>query len=98
MSNAVTFDLEDGNSFAVELTNDVSSISIQNPPSDGVYGQFSVVLYQDATGGRTVTGWPVGVEWPGGTAPVMSSGKDKIVLSTFDGGATWQGNFGQDYS
>lgn len=60
---------------------------------------FTLVLRQDATGSRTVT-WPGSVKWPGGAAPVISSGASKVDVYSFmtvDGGTTWLGAVsGQD--
>lgn len=61
---------------------------------------FYVRLTQDATGGRTVT-WPAVVKWPGGVAPIMSSGAGKADLYFFIGNtaaAVWFGAvIGQNY-
>ena len=101
-SGAVTFDLTTGNSFDVSLTENITSITISNPPATGTKGIFEVTFVQDATGSRTVTGWPASVEWPSGTAPTITTtattGTDDVTLRTHDGGTTWRGNFSQDYS
>jgi hypothetical protein len=60
-------------------------------------GTFTLLVYQDATGGRTVT-WPAAVIWAGGVAPSLSPGasaKDKLVF-VYDGTnywGTWAGSF-----
>ena len=100
-SGAVTFDCETGNSFDITLTEDVTSITLSNPPASGNYGEIVIEFVQDGTGGRTVSGWPASVKWPGGTAPTITSDAnavDKVVLSTRDGGTTWLGDYSQDYS
>jgi hypothetical protein len=49
-------------------------------------GQYSLILKQDGTGGRTVT-WPATVKWPGGTAPTLTATANAIdvVGLVFDG-------------
>jgi len=99
-TNTITYDLTLGNSFDVSLTANITTTTISNPPASGTYGEIIIRLKQDATGSRTVV-WPASVKWPGGTAPVITAAAnsvDRVVLSTIDGGTTWDGNFSQDYS
>lgn len=101
-AGAITFDCANGNSFNVSLTANITSITLSNPPATGSYGEIVIEFKQDATGSRTVTGWPASVKWPGGTAPTItttaSTGVDFITLRTRDGGTTWYGDYSQDYS
>lgn len=99
-SGTLTLDCENGNSFAVTLTENVTTVTLSNPPASGNHGQISILFTQDGTGGWTVT-WPASVLWPGGTAPTISaaaSAVDRVSLATVDGGTTWYGTFSQDYS
>jgi len=61
-------------------------------PTAGFGKSFTLVLVQDATGGRTVT-WPAGTKWAGGTAPTLSSGASKIDWLAFacSDGSNWVG-------
>lgn len=99
-SNAVTFDIENGNSFQHTLTEN-TTVTLSNPADSGKFCEIIVKFIQDSTGSWTVT-WPASVKWPGGTAPVitttLSTGVDIISLKTWDGGTTWYGDFSQDYS
>lgn len=66
-----------------------------------VAGQsFMLIQRQDGTGGRTVT-WPASVDWPGATAPTLTSTAnrvDKFVFTAIDG-SNWLGsNAGQNYT
>jgi hypothetical protein len=66
-----------------------------------VAGQsFILIQRQDGTGGRTVT-WPATVDWPGATAPTLTSTAnrvDKFVFTAIDG-SNWLGsNAGQNYT
>jgi hypothetical protein len=60
---------------------------------------FILLLKQDGTGGRTVT-WPASVEWPGATAPTITSTAskmDKFVFTAAD--SNWYGSVaGQNYT
>jgi hypothetical protein len=60
---------------------------------------FILLLKQDGTGGRTVT-WPASVEWPGATAPTITSTAskmDKLVFTAAD--SNWYGSVaGQSYT
>jgi hypothetical protein len=54
---------------------------------------ISLIIIQDATGGRTVT-WPSGTKWPNGTPPTLTTTANAIsivTLMTYDGGTTWLG-------
>ena len=81
------------------LSEDVTTVTLSNPPATGKYGQIRIQFVQDTTA-RAVT-WPASVKWPGGTAPTISTGSgaiDVVILETDDGGTTWLGNFQQAYS
>jgi hypothetical protein len=57
-----------------------------------------MVVQQDGTGGRTISGWPAYVQWLGGSAPVISGAAwaaDLVTLLSFDAGANAMGSFGQ---
>jgi hypothetical protein len=56
-----------------------------------IEGPFVSRFTIEITGGSTgVTWWP-GVKWPGGTAPVLSSGVDIVEFITDNGGASTVG-------
>ena len=103
-SGTLTIDCTLGNSFYHELTADVTTLTLQNAPDTGNYGEVTLFLQQDGTGAHTVAAsvWnSAAVKWPGGTDPTISPGAsaiDIITLSTIDGGTTWYGNFSQAYS
>ena len=40
------------------------------------------VVQDDTTGSRTVT-WDADIEWPGGTAPTLSTGVDDVDVFSF---------------
>jgi hypothetical protein len=100
-TNAITFDIANGAAFETTLTENITSITISNPPTTGNHAIVTIKFIQDATGSWTVSGWPASAKWPGGTAPTitttLSTGTDIIILETWDAGTTWYGRFFQDY-
>ena len=94
-TSTVTFSLIFGNSFVTTLTENVT-VTISNPPASGAYGECHIKIIQDGSAGAYTVTWPASVLWPGGTAPVISTGNDavdSVSLWTIDGGTTWYGNF-----
>jgi hypothetical protein len=100
-SGALTLDLESGNVFEVVLTQNVTSLVLANAPAAGRAGTCTLILRQDATGGRTFV-WPASTNWAGGAPPAVTSAAhavDIYSLVTRDGGVTWYGfPGGQDFS
>ena len=97
----MALDWENGNAFQVTLTENITTVTLSNPPASGTLGEIIIKFVQDGTGSWTVT-WPSSVKWPGGTAPVITAtattGTDCVALKTWDGGTTYFGDFTQDYS
>lgn len=90
-SGTLTLDLETGNVFEVTLTENVTTLTLSNPPASGKAGSLTLILKQDGTGGRTFA-WPAAVKSAGGTDPTISSAANAIdiyTLLTTDGGTTW---------
>jgi hypothetical protein len=100
-AGALTLDLATGSLFDVVLTDHVTSLSLTHPPAAGQAAAMTLILRQDATGGRTVT-WPATIKWPGGAPPAVTSFADAVDVLSFvtrDAGATWYGfPGGQDFS
>lgn len=100
-SAVAVYDLETGNSFTTTLTEDITTVTLSNPPASGTMGEIIIKFIQDGTGSWTVT-WPASVQWQGGTGPTITTtattGTDLVTLKTFDGGTIWYGDYGQDYS
>lgn len=100
-AGVIDFDLEVSNAFEVTLDESITTITLSNPPATGKYGELTIKFIQDATGSWTVA-WPASVQWPNGTAPVitpaLTTGTDLIHLQTWDAGTTWYGTFAQDFS
>ena len=86
-------DLDTASVFEVVLTANVTSLVFANPPTTGRAGSATLILRQDATGGRTVT-WPTSILWAGGTAPLVTSAANAVDIYGFitrNGGTTWYG-------
>jgi hypothetical protein len=92
-SGAITLDLQNGNVFQTTLTENITSLTIDNPPASGKAGSFTWIVKQDGTGSRTIA-WPAAVKWAGGSAPTLSTAADAVDVLTFlttDAGTTWYG-------
>lgn len=99
-TNAVSLDLSTGNSFYHLLTEN-TTITPSNPPASGTFGQFTIIIQQDAGGGAYTVAWAASVNWAGGSAPTISTGNsaiDIVTALTIDGGTTWYANFAQAYA
>jgi len=99
LTNTLTLDIENGNSFEVSLTENITSITISNPTASGEFCEVIVKFTQDSTGSRTVTGWPT-TKWPEGIEPVVTTtattGVTIVALKTWNGGTTWYGDYSLD--
>lgn len=96
---STTIDCSLGNIFTVTMSASITTLAFSNVPASGRVYNMTLILKQDATGGRSIT-WPAAVKWPGGTAPSLSlANKTDIVnLFTTDGGTTWYGTVvGQNF-
>jgi len=95
-SGTLVLDLENGNVFEVTLTENVTTLTLSNPPVSGDAGALTLILSQDGAGSRTFA-WPASTQWAGGVAPTVSpaaNAKDIYTLITTDAGTTWYGMIG----
>jgi hypothetical protein len=84
--SALDLDLSTSN-FFTKTINANSTFTVSNTPAGRA---FSFTLELTHTSG-TIT-WFSGVEWPGGTAPTLSTGKTHLFMFvTDDGGTRWRG-------
>jgi hypothetical protein len=66
----------------------VQSLTLSSPNTNITFtngqpgGEYTLILKQDAAGGRTVT-WPSSILWAGGTAPTLSSGANATDVMNF---------------
>ena len=90
-SGAATLNLQDGTNFEHDLTENVT-YTFSNPASSGKMSAFTLKVIQGSTA-RAIT-WPASVDWPGATAPTLSTDNDAVdvfVFFTIDGGTTYYG-------
>jgi hypothetical protein len=86
-----TIDVGTGGVFDLTLDANVT-LTFTSPPTGSAWS-FTLILRQDGAGARTVT-WPGSVDWPGSSAPTLSTGANDVhvlVFLTVDGGTTWLG-------
>lgn len=91
--SALAIDCSLGNYFTKTI-NANSTFTITNAPASRAY---SFTLELTHTSG-TVT-WPTSVQWPGGTAPTLTTGKTHLFMFvTDDAGTRWRGAALADYT
>lgn len=91
---AITLNLANGNVQKLTLTGNCT-ITLTSPAS-GAMRSLTLLVFQDATGSRTIT-WPGTVKWGNAGAPTLTttaSKMDMISLFTVDGGTNWYGALG----
>lgn len=91
---AINLNAANGNVQKVTLTAN-TTVTLTSPAS-GVMCSLTLLVFQDATGSRTIT-WPASVKWGNAGAPTLTltaSKMDMISLFTVDGGTNWYGALG----
>jgi hypothetical protein len=92
-SSSQDVSLSDGNFQEITLAVATTTITFTNEVSSGDTSSITLVVKQDATGGRLIT-WDTAVKWAFGDAPTLSSSANNIDIFSFfttDGGTTWYG-------
>jgi hypothetical protein len=81
-----TIDWDNSNNQTLSLTSNITSLTLSNPIAGASY---SLAITQAGTGSYTIT-WPASVKWPGGFAPILSTGVGEIdVISLFYDGTNY---------
>lgn len=80
--------------YRATLTGNVTSLTLPTSPLAVQSGTITLVLTQDATGGRTIA-WPAGVKWPDGIVqqPAAAANSMSVVNLLWDG-FNWLGMMG----
>jgi hypothetical protein len=79
-SGTPTFDWSQTNQYEMTLTGNLSSVTFSNmTPGQGI----RLILCEDGTGGRTVTGWTAGVLWPSAGVPTQTTTANKCDVYPF---------------
>lgn len=94
-AGAVAIDLSLNNYRTLSLTANVTAISFSNVPAATRAVTIVVRIAQDATGGRTIAGWPASVKWSGGafTPSAAANAIDMVTLTTHDQGTSYLGSY-----
>jgi hypothetical protein len=94
VGSTATIDWSAGDVQTMTLTNNCT-LTFTNPPSSGKAQTLTLVVFQDSTGGRTLT-YPSGIRWSYGQAPVLTTYptyRDVLSFITYDGGTTYLGAY-----
>ena len=90
VTGAIALDLSTSNIFQLNLTG-ATTITFTNPPPSTQIFSFTVIVIQDATGGRTIS-WPTGTKYSGGTVPPYTTSPNAVDVwsfMTYNGGSTY---------
>jgi hypothetical protein len=80
--------------YLATLTGNVTSLTLPTSPIALQSGTITLVLTQDATGGRTIA-WPAPILWPDGIEPQPAAGPNTIsVFHLMWTGTAWLGMLG----
>lgn len=94
-SSAHTISWADGNSTVWDLEAATGNITLTL--SNGVAGASYIIKIIQGSTARDVT-WPASVKWPGGVAPVISTGENDVdIVSLYFDGTSYYGTYGQDF-
>jgi len=90
-AGVVNIDLATDNFRTLSLTANITSITFSNLPAAGRAICITMLFQQDATGGRTIAGWPASVAFPQGayTPTSTANKKDQLTLTSFDQGVSF---------
>jgi hypothetical protein len=96
----LSIDMTVANAADYTFTENITTVTITNPPASGQYGELWLKLIQHASAPKTIS-WASKYKWPGGGTHVMSTGVtdvDIIHLCTIDGGTTYYCSFMKNMS
>lgn len=82
-------DLTLGNVVTATVDTSANTFTFSNPSATGKACSFTLIL---TNGGSQTVNWPSSVDFPGGSAPTLTtSGVDVLVFTTVDAGTRWYG-------
>ena len=82
-------DVTAGNVVTATVDTSTNTFTFSDPSATGKACSFTLIL---TNGGSQTVNWPSSVDWPGGTAPTLtSSGVDILTFTTVDEGTIWYG-------
>ncbi len=97
-AGVLDLNMELGNSITYLFTENITSVTVSNPPVSGKHGEIWLRLKQHASSVKTIT-WPSKFHFPAGTDHQMTgtvNAVDLVHLVTIDGGTTYDCTFAQD--
>lgn len=98
-SNTLTIDLTSGNHAYTTLTENVTTLTINNPAASGSAMPLLLYVTQDGTGSHAIT-WPSSFKWGNSSPPIVTTtagATDIFIAITRDGGTNWYASvYGQD--
>ncbi len=94
-AGTLVLDMENGNYFDVIIDENVTTLTLSNPPASGKSGTIIFIATQNGVGGNLIT-WPGAILWEQGSGEspsqtVTSDAVDIYMLMTMDAGTTWYG-------
>jgi hypothetical protein len=88
LSIATNASLEDGNVHTFTVGGSFT-LTLIGEPASGIAGSITFII---TNGGSATLTWDTAIDWPGGTAPTLTtSGVDVVTCMTLNGGTTWYG-------
>lgn len=78
--STITIDWSKGNTQEIVLGAAGRTLAFTNVPTPG---NLQLWVWQDASGSRTITTYPTGTHWAGGTAPTLTTGAGKMDRLSF---------------
>ena len=91
----ITPDFNDSNNMVVTLA---GNRTMANPSNLKDGASYTIIVKQDATGGRVITSFGTAYKWAGGTAPTLSTTANAVDILTFiSDGTNLYGSFVGDF-
>jgi len=91
-SGAATIDFVDGNHVEIDMSENLTTLTVSNPPATGIVGTMIINLKQSGAGSFLLTS-PSSFDWGAVGEPVLSTASgssDRIAIRTRDAGATYE--------
>jgi plastocyanin len=87
----ITWNVTNGGNGAVTINGTGRTLSITNPIAGYTY---TIRVIQGAGGSKTITTWPTGTRWTGGTTPTLSTTAGQMdVVGLYYDGSNYYGTF-----
>lgn len=93
-----TVDWNNANNQKITLNGNLTALAFTDPSGPGV-AHFQLMIFQDATGSRTIGSWPSSVKWVGGgSAPTLSTGASvRDVVTLYWNGTDYTAMYGLNF-